>query len=178
MATEACTQTHFLSMQRQAHSICRWRDWGKPQHSYFGRALRAVGCRQLSQVGVQGLDPESLERDNNQGIDLIGDKVSELRKVRAQLLATGSKLAARRSSPLACVQLTYGIKSEVDSQNSTLDNMVGHCCYLCDHSQGGLQLLTRGSAPGRPDGARPDQPGRCSHALQAGAQAARMLAGC
>ena len=30
---------------------------------------------------LQGLDPESLERDNDEGIDSIGDKVTELRKV-------------------------------------------------------------------------------------------------
>ncbi|KAK9802781.1 hypothetical protein WJX73_002855 [Symbiochloris irregularis] len=46
-----------------------------------------------------GTDLEAQERENDSAIAAMGDRVSELRK------------------------LTYGIKSEVDSQNNVLDNM-------------------------------------------------------
>eukprot|EP00884_Botryococcus_braunii_P002512 jgi/Botrbrau1/12261/Bobra.0323s0004.1 len=49
--------------------------------------------------GGPAIDPESLEKENDRGIESLGDRVGLLRN------------------------LTHGIKSEVDSQNKTLDGM-------------------------------------------------------
>lgn len=52
-------------------------------------------------TGSSRVDPESLERENDRGVDALGDRVGLLK------------------------QLTQGIKNEVDAQHTVLDNMEG-----------------------------------------------------
>ena len=130
-------------------------------------ALVAAGAQAAP---AQGLDPESLERENDQGIDLIGDKVSELRKVGA---AGGG--VRRRWLPLRRLTPGRARSSRTASRPRRTPRTPPWTTWRAPTRAVKATLpcqgVTCGLAAGRPDGARTDQPGRGSHALQAGGPA-------
>lgn len=61
--------------------------------------------------GGGALDVESLERENERGVDALAERIGLLK------------------------QVTHGIRSEVDSQHHVLDRMVRHCLLLVGRAQ-------------------------------------------
>ena len=73
------------------------------------------------------MDLESLERQNDDGIAALGERVGLLKNVRApaEVLAGRPRPAPQPPALLALLQITGGIHSEVDTQHRVLDGMVG-----------------------------------------------------
>ena len=80
------------------------------------------------------MDPESLERDNDRGLDLLSERIGLLKQVRrlfpvAALCNSGAWLEAYQQA-LYALQATHGIRNEADSQHSILDRMVSSMTWL------------------------------------------------
>jgi hypothetical protein len=98
-----------------------------------------IACASQPEVRM---DPESLERENDHDIDALAEKTSFLRQVRRLLQGRSKKLLHIHvcTAMNACwiLQMTHNIKSEVNSQNRVLDNLVSAtsscACRRCrDH---------------------------------------------
>ena len=113
---------HFFAQSGEHAPVAVWR---------CGQALQVQRETKFEErhpqatASTSGVDPESLERENDQNIDNLGQRTSLLRQVNLRLQSI-CLLASYKQVDLvhALPQVTAGIKDEVEKSHRALDSIV------------------------------------------------------
>jgi len=113
---------HLFAQSGEHEPVAVWR---------CGKALQVQAVTNVEErhpqatASTSGVDPESLERENDQNIDNLGQRTSLLRQVELRLqsiclLAYYTEINSFHALP----QVTAGIKDEVEKSHRALDSIV------------------------------------------------------